>query len=124
MVKKQVQRQHRYRQDHGQGHVSLCHGQHTAEHIVVHIGGHAGGPGDHQNTDGQRRSADGGDGGITVPVRMAGHPQQEERRQNDHRNGKIQRRYPQRHGDGQRTEGDVAQAIADHGVPFQDQRNA
>ena len=30
----------------------------------------------------------------------------------------------QRHGDGQRTEGDVAQAVADHGIPFQNQRNA
>ena len=61
---------------------------------------------------------------AAVPVGMAGHPKQEKCRQNDHRNGKIQRRYPQRHGDGQRTEGDVAQAVADHGVPFQNQRNA
>ena len=53
-----------------------------------------------------------------------GHPQQEERRQNDHRDGEVQRRHPQRHGDGQRTEGDVAQAVADHGVPLQHQRNA
>ena len=124
MVKQQIQRQHRHRQHHGQRHVALRHGQHAAEHIVVHIRGHAGGAGNHQNTDGQRRRADGGNGGVAVPMGMACHPQQEKGCQNHHGDGEVQGCNPQRHGNRQRAEGDMAQPVADHGVALQHQRDA
>ena len=50
---------------------------------------------------------------------MGGQPQQEERREDHHGDGEVEGSEPQGHGDGQGAEGDVAEAIADHGVPLQ-----
>ena len=124
MIEQDEQHQHRQTQDDGQRHVRFAHGEDAAEHIVVHVRGHARGAGDDQDADGEGGGAHGGDGRVAVPAGVVRHPQQQKRRQNNYRDGEPQRRHTQGHGDGQCAEGNVAQAVADHGVPFQHQGHA
>ena len=100
MVEQHEQGQHRKGQYRRQGHIRPRHGQDAAEHVVVHIRGHAAGAGDDDDADGQGRRTHDGNGRVAVPAGIGGQPQQG-------------------HCDGQGAEGDVAEAIADHGVPLQ-----
>ena len=119
MVEQHEQGQHRKGQYRRQGHIRPRHGQDAAEHVVVHIRGHAAGAGDDDDADGQGRRTHDGDGRVAVPAGIGGQPQQEERREDHHGDGEVEGSEPQGHGDGQGAEGDVAEAIADHGVPLQ-----
>ncbi|CAN4018819.1 Ion-translocating oxidoreductase complex subunit G, partial [Dysosmobacter welbionis] len=118
VVEQHEQGQHRKGQYRRQGHIRPRHGQDAAEHVVVHIRGHAAGAGDDDDADGQGRRTHDGDGRVAVPAGIGGQPQQEERREDHHGDGEVEGSEPQGHGDGQGAEGDVAEAIADHGVPL------
>ena len=121
VVKQHEQQQHRRRQSGAEGHVRPVHGQNGAEHIAVHVRGHAGGQAGDNDAGSQGRGGHHGNGGIGPHAAVFRQPQQAQGRQDHHRDGYRQRGPAAGHGDGQGPEGHMAQAVADHGIPLEHQ---
>ena len=102
--------------DNADDEVARIDGEDAAKKVGIDVDVDTLGDGDGHDADGEGGSREEGDGGIAVDFAILAEAEDEERGENGDWDGKIDGRKTEYGSDGEGAEGDVGEAIANHGA--------